>query len=97
VTNPIAEFHSRFGLLLKADVDGMELIVAIHQSAVGAAPDDISSELEVQHLGVALIMTSLETGGKLLHDKPGLSIHNSDGRVIGHNPALKKTWTQDVR
>jgi hypothetical protein len=45
VTDPIAEFHFRRGLLLETDMDRMEAFVTLHQSAVWAAPDNVRREL----------------------------------------------------
>jgi hypothetical protein len=39
----------------------------------------------IQHVGITLIMTRLETGGKCLRHGRGLRIHNSDTGTNGHD------------
>jgi len=85
VTDPIAEFHFRRGLLLETDMDRMEAFVTLHQSAVWAAPDNVRRELAVQHLGISLVMAGLETGRKCLCHSSSLDIHTSDSSANGHD------------
>jgi hypothetical protein len=59
-------------LLLQPDVDGVQLVVAVHGRAEGAAPRDVIGEVPVGHAGVVFVPTCLQFFDKVGHRADGL-------------------------
>jgi hypothetical protein len=84
MTSPMAKLRLLGGVRLKADVDGMESVVAVDERSVRAAPNDVRSELFVQDVRVVLIVARLEPRSKLLGDPSGVRGIDSQSRAAGH-------------
>lgn len=88
VTDAIAEVRPLLGLLLEADVDGVESIVAFYEGSVRTAPDHVRSELAVQHLRVSLVVAGLQPGGEGLDRGLCLRVVDSKDPMIAHDCAV---------
>jgi hypothetical protein len=62
-------------LLLQPDVDGVQLVVAVHRRTEGAPPRDVIGEVPVGHVGVMFVPACLQ-----FFDEAG---HRADGLLRG--------------
>src|SRR6185437_4532578 len=88
VADTVAEIRSTPRLLLEADVNGMKLIVPLHESAEGTAPDDVRRKLAIQQLGITLVVACLKAGGEPLDCGLGLTARNCYGWATEHGGLL---------
>ena len=83
VTDLVAELGLLACTLLEADVDRVKTVVPVDERSIRAAPCDVGCELEVQDVGVPLIMASLKTGPESFHCSSGIRTCDPHSRTGG--------------
>jgi hypothetical protein len=98
VTNLIAKCGLVTPILLEADVDRMELFVALYERAVWATPYDVRRELAIQDVRVVLVMACLQPRRDGLDRRLGVSVPYSHCRASSHGRfvlAARHRWSMN--